>query len=222
MSGDLEREAGYAEAIRQLAELTGRAEAERAEANGWYERQCAAAERAVRDAEQAVRRAEAEVAAAQQEVDRTEAESVHLWSILRGQFGAADRRVGEPPVPRNGVPADVEALLDGVRELLDRARKPGELPPATRPLLALFGVLGAAAAYALGLAARAAGDRYGGDLAVAMPVLGLLVTLLGPVVGLAPARVLADRRHAGLDVRSALVVVVAGLVTTGALFGLLR
>ncbi|MEN3613550.1 hypothetical protein [Plantactinospora sp. ZYX-F-223] len=222
MSGDLEREVSYARAIRRLAELTGRAEAERTEANGWYERQCAAAERAVRDAEQAVRRAEAEVAAAQQEVDRTEAESVHLWSILRGQLGAADRRIGEPPVPRNGAPADVEALLDGVRELLDRARKPGELPPATRPLLALFGVLGAAAAYALGLAARAAGDRYGGDLAVAMPVLGLLVTLLGPVVGLAPARVLADRRHAGLDVRSALVVVVAGLVTTGALFGLLR
>ncbi|AVT28624.1 MULTISPECIES: hypothetical protein [unclassified Plantactinospora] len=224
MSGDLEREAGYAQAIRRLAELTGRAEAERAEADAWYERQCAAAERAVRDAEQAVRRAEAEVADAQQEVDRTEAESIHLWSILRGQFGAADRRVGEPPVPRNGVgvPADVEALLDGVRELLDRARKPGELPSATRPLLALFGVLGAAAAYALGLAARTVGDRYGGDLAVGMPVLGLLVTLLGPVVGLAPARVLADRRHAGLDVRSALVVVVAGLVTTGALFGLLR
>ncbi|MEQ4303529.1 hypothetical protein ABNF97_19455 [Plantactinospora sp. B6F1] len=224
MSGDLEPETSYAQAIRRLAELTGRAEAERAEANAWYERQCAAADRAVHDAAQAVRRAEAEVTAAQQEVDRTEAESIHLWSILRGQFGTADRRVGEPPVPRNGVgaPVDVEALLDGVRELLDRARKPGELPPGARPLLAFFGVLGAAAAYALGMVARAVGDRYGGDLAVAMPVLGLLVTLLGPVVGLAPARALADRRHAGLDVRSALVVVVAGLLTTGALFALLR
>ncbi|MFY1692395.1 hypothetical protein [Plantactinospora sp. WMMB782] len=224
MSGDLEPDLDYARALRRLAELSGRADAERAEADAWYARQCAAADRAVRDAAQAVRRAEAEVSAAQEEVDHTEAESIHLWSILRGQFGAADRRVGEPPVPRNGVgaPADVAALLEGVRELLDRARKPGELPPATRPLLALFGVLGAAAAYALGVAARAVGERYGGDLAVAMPVLGLLVTLLGPVVGLAPARVLADRRHAGLDVRAVLVVVVAGLVTTGALFGLLR
>ncbi|MFY1670809.1 hypothetical protein ACN27G_12705 [Plantactinospora sp. WMMB334] len=221
MSGDLEPDLTYARVIRRLAELNGRAEKERAEAEAWYARQVAAADRAVRDAEQGVRRAEAEVAEAQEEVDRTEAESTHLWSILRGQLGA-DRRIGEPPVPRNGEPADVEALLDGVRELLERARRPGELAPATRPLLALFGVLGAAAAYALGLAARAVGDRYGGDLAVAMPVLGLLVTLLGPVVGLAPARVLADRRHAGLDVRAVLVVVVAGLVTTVALFGLLR
>lgn len=212
----------YARSIRQLAEVTRQAEAERAEADGWYERQCAAADRAVRDAEHSVRRAEAELAAAQEQVDETEAEVIHLWSILRGQLGAADRRIGEPPVPRNGASANTDALLDGVRELLDRARQPGELPNATRPLLAAFGVLGAAGAYALGVAARAFGTRYGGDLAVAMPVLALLVTLLGPVVGLAPARVLADRRHAGLDVRAGLVVVGAGLVTTGVLFALLR
>jgi hypothetical protein len=212
----------YARSIRQLAEVTRQAEAERAEADTWYERQCTAATRAVRDAEHSVRRAEAEVAAAQEEVDRTEAEVIHLWSTLRGHLGAADRRIGEPPVPQGGAPADTEALLDGVRELLDRTRRPGELPGATRPLLAAFGVLGAAGAYALGVTARAAGTRYGGDLAVAMPVLALLVTLLGPVVGLAPARVLADRRHAGLDVRAVLVVVGAGLVTTGTLFALLR
>jgi hypothetical protein len=217
-----DRDDSYAGSIRQLAELTGQADAERAEAETWYERQVTAADRAVRDAEQSVRRAEAELAAAQQEVDATEAEVIHLWSTLRGQLGAADRRIGEPPVPRNGAPADTETLLDGVRELLDRARKPGELPSAARPLLAVFGVLGAAGAYALGVAARAVGIRYGGDLAVAMPVLALLVTLLGPVVGLAPARVLADRRHAGLDVRAVLVVVGAGLVTTGVLFALFR
>ncbi|MEE6259885.1 hypothetical protein [Plantactinospora sonchi] len=222
MSGQPEPVESYARAIRQLAEVTGRADAERAEADAWYARQCVAAERAVRDAEQAVRQAEAEVSAAQEEVDATEAEVLHLWTTLRGHLGAANRRLGEPPLPRAGAVGDTEALLDGARELLERARTPGELPGTTRPLLALFGILGAAAAYALGLAARAVGIRYGGDLAVAMPVLGLLVALLGPVVGLLPAKVLAERRHAGLDLRAGLVVVVAGLVTTAALFGLLR
>jgi|HigsolmetaAR201D_1030396.scaffolds.fasta_scaffold52990_2 hypothetical protein len=212
----------YARVIRQLAELTARADAERAEADGWYERQCAAAERAVRDAEQALRRAEAEVAAAQQEVDATEAEVLHLWATLRGRLGGSGRRFGEPPVPRAGAVGDTEALLDGVRDLLERARTPGELPASARPLLALFGVLGAAGAYLLGLAARAVGGRYGGDLAVGMPVLGLLVALLGPVVGLVPAKVLAERRHASLDLRAGLVVVAAGVVTTGVLFALLR
>ncbi|ROT29628.1 hypothetical protein [Micromonospora sp. HM5-17] len=212
----------YSRLIRQLAEVTARAAAERAEADSWYERQCAAAERAVRDAEQALRRAEAEVAAAQEEVDATETEVLHLWATLRSHLGSSGRRFGEPPVPRAGVAGDTEALLDAARELLERARTPGELPGTTRPLLALFGLLGAAGAYLLGLAARALGSRYGGDLAVGMPVLGLLVALLGPVVGLVPAKVLAERRHASLDLRAGLVVVAAGIVTTGTLFTLLR
>jgi hypothetical protein len=212
----------YAQLIRQLAEVTVRVDAERAEADGWYAGQCAGAERAVRDAEQAVRRAESELAAAREAAEATDAEVVHLWQTLRGQLGAAAGRLGAPPVPAAGAPADPTTMLDGVRDLLDRAKHPGDLPTSAQPLLAIFGVLGAAVAYALGFAARVAGVQYGGDLAVGMPVLGLVVTLFGPVVGLAPAKLLADRRHAGLDPRAVTIVVIAGVLTTGTLFALLR
>ncbi|MFI6763168.1 hypothetical protein ACIBF5_28960 [Micromonospora sp. NPDC050417] len=212
----------YAGLIRQLADVTARMEAERAEAESWYASQCAGAERAVRDAEQAVRRAETELASAGQEAELTDAEVLHLWQTLRDRLGAGARRIGDPPVPTPGPPTDPSLLLEGVRDLLDRTRHPGELPASSHPLLAVFGALGAALAYTLGFAARAAGVRYGGDLAVGMPVLSLVVTLLGPLVGLAPARLLADRRHAGLDPRAVTVVVVAGALTTGTLFALFR
>lgn len=209
----------YDRLIRQLAETTAWVQTRRAEADAWYEQQCVSADRAVRSATEAVRRAEAEVEAAREEVERTEAEVTHLWQMLRDRFGAAARRVGDPPVPAQGAGgADPQALLESARDLLDRSKRPGDLPSSAQPLLALFGVLGAAAAYALGVAARAAGDRYGGDLAVAMPVLALVVTLLGPMMGLAPARLLADRRHAGLDVRAVATVLIAGVLTTAALF----
>ncbi|MEV4630546.1 hypothetical protein AB0J90_30220 [Micromonospora sp. NPDC049523] len=212
----------YAELIRRLAEMTARMDAERGEAQSWYAGQVSAAERAVRDAEQAVRRAEAELEEARQEAESTDAEVLLLWQTLRERLGGGVRRIGDPPVPTAGAPTDPRMLLDGVRDLLDRARHPGELPGSAQPLLAVFGVLGAAVAYALGFAARAAGVRYGGDLAIGMPVLGLVVTLVGPVVGLAPAKLLADRRHAGLDPKSVTVVVAAGLLTTAALFALVR
>lgn len=222
MSGRSTPDEAYDRLIRRLAAVTAEADAQRAEADAWYERQCASAERAVREAERALRRAEAELAAAQEEADRTEAEVSHLWRTLRGRLGGATRRIGDAPVPVKGRSEDPEALLEGARELLERVRQPGELPSSTQPLLVFFGMLGAAAAYALGLAARAAGARYGGDLAVGLPVLGLLVTLLGPVVGLAPAKVFADRRYAGLDVRAVLLVLAAGLVTTAGMFAAFR
>lgn len=215
--------AEYDRLIRQLAETAAWVQAQRAEAQAWYAQQCASAERAVRAAAEAVDQAEAEVAAAREEADRIEAEVAYLWQALRDRFGWAARRLGDPPVPAQGAaPADPDTLLESAREVLDRVKHPGELPSSTQPLLALFGVLGAVAAYGLGLAARAAGARYGGDLAVAMPVLALVVTLLGPVTGLAPARLLADRRHAGLDTRSVATVLIAGVITTAALFAVPR
>ncbi|GAB2949516.1 hypothetical protein GCM10027280_42620 [Micromonospora polyrhachis] len=212
----------YAGLIRQLAEVAAHAEAQRTEAETWYERQCVGAERALRTAQAAVRQAETEVAAAAEEVETVDAEAAHLWQVLGGRLGSGTRRLGSPPGPARGATADPATLLDGVRQLLDRAKQPDELPSSTHPLLALFGILGAAAAYALGLAARLVGDRYGGDLAVGMPVLALVVTLLGPLVGLAPAKLLADRRHAVLGPRPVAVVLIAGLVGTGVLFALLR
>jgi hypothetical protein len=208
--------------IRQLAEVTSRVEAQRVEADGWYERQCAAAERAVQQASLAVRRAEEELAAAREHVEAVDAEVSHLWQVFRSRLGSAGGRLGEPPGPAPGATVAPGALLDGVRDLIDRAKQRDELPGSANPLLVVFGLLGAAAAYALGTGARLLGDRYGGDLAVGMPVLALVVTLFGPFVGLAPTKLLADRRHAALGPRPVAVVLVAGLVTTGALLALLR
>lgn len=211
----------YRQLLIELAELTGRVRAQRAEAEQWYERQCAAAERAVRSAEKALAAAENALQDAWQEVEQTEAEAAHLWQALGNRLGVS-RRLGEPPIPAPGAPADPATLLAGVRDLLERTRHPGELSSSMHPLLAVFGIVAAAAAYGVSLLARWAGTRYGGDLAVGLPVLGLLVALIGPVAGLVPAKLLADRQHASLDVRAVAVVLFSGVLTTGLLFALLR
>ncbi|MEU7956900.1 MULTISPECIES: hypothetical protein [Micromonospora] len=202
----------YAAHVRRLAELTGRVAAQRAEAQAWHDQQCAAAERAVAQATTQLRDAEQEVVDARSMLERVDAEVGHLWAELRSRLGT--RRIGDPPGPARDVTGDPVPLLRGVRELLDRTGQRGELPGSVNPLLALCGVAGAVVAYALGAAARAVGERYGGDLAVGMPVLALVVTLLGPVAGLAPAKRLADRRHALLGPRPLAIVLAAGVLTT--------
>jgi len=211
----------YAAQLRRLAELTARVREQRAEAHTWYERQCAAAERAVADATEQVRLAEEELIAAREEQERVDAEVAHLWQQVRTRLGV--RRLAGPPVPANGSGAtDPQLLLGRARDLLNRAGQPGELPGSVNPLLALCGVAGAVLAYALGVGARALGVGYGGDLAVGLPVLALVVTLCGPLIGLVPARVLADRRHAVLGPRPIIVVLAAGLLTTALLLVLGR
>ncbi|WP_406044391.1 hypothetical protein OG799_07845 [Micromonospora sp. NBC_00898] len=204
----------YTAQLRRLAELTARGATQRAEAHGWYAQQIAAADRAVAEAAAQVRRAEAEVAEARELVERVDAEAAHLWQQLRVRLGGGARRLGDPPGPARDATGDPVPLLRGVRELLDRTRQPGELPGSVNPLLALCGVGGSVAAYALGAGARAVGAGNGGDLAVGMPVLALVVTLVGPLLGLAPARLLADRRHAMLGPRPIIVTLLAGLLTT--------
>lgn len=211
----------YTAQLRRLAELTARVREQRAEAHTWYERQCAAAERAVTEAVTEVRRAEQELVDAREEQERVDAEVAHLWQQARERLGA--RRLGGPPAPAStGGAGDPTVLLGRVRDLLNLAGQPGELPGSANPLLALCGVGGAVLGYALAVGARALGVGYGGDLAVGMPVLALVVTLLGPLMGLAPARVLADRRHAMLGPRPIMVVLGAGLVTTVLLLALGR
>ncbi|MEU7591076.1 hypothetical protein AB0A95_32885 [Micromonospora sp. NPDC049230] len=211
----------YAAQLRRLAELTARVHEQRAEAHTWYERQCAAAEQAVADAAEQVQDAEVELVEAREQQERVDAEVAHLWQQVRTRLGA--RRLGGPPAPAASDGAtDAVLLLTRARDLLDRAGQPGELPGSVNPLLALCGVAGAVLAYALGAGARALGVGYGGDLAVGMPVLALVVTLLGPLVGLVPARVLADRRHAVLGPRPITVVLGAGILTTALLLALGR
>ncbi|MFG1916683.1 hypothetical protein [Micromonospora sp. NPDC048898] len=211
----------YAAQLRRLAELTARVQEQRAEAHTWYERQCAAAEQAVADAAEQVQDAEVELVEAREQQERVDAEVAHLWQQVRTRLGA--RRLGGPPAPAaSDGGTDAVLLLTRARDLLDRAGQPGELPGSVNPLLALCGVAGAVLAYALGAGARALGVGYGGDLAVGLPVLALVVTLLGPLVGLVPARVLADRRHAVLGPRPITVVIGAGVLTTALLLALGR
>ncbi|WBB68886.1 hypothetical protein [Micromonospora sp. WMMD812] len=212
----------YAAQVRRLADLTARVHAQREEARTWYERQCAAADRAVAEADEQVRHAEQELADARELQERVDAEAAHLWQQLRGRLGVGGRRLTGPPAPAAGAEGDPVLLLHRVRELLDRTRQPGELPGSVNPMLVLCGAAGAVLAYGLGMGARAAGVGYGGDLAVGMPVLALVVTLLGPLVGLVPAKVLADRRHAVLGPRPITVVLVAGVLTTALLLVLGR
>jgi hypothetical protein len=207
----------YAAQVRRLAELSDRVRTQRAEAHDWYDQQCAAARRAVAEADEQLRDAEREVDAARELVERVDAEASHLWQQLRSRLGAGARRLGDPPGPARDASGDPLVLLHAVRGLLDRTKQPGELPSSANPLLALCGVLGAVLTFALGTGVRALGARYGGDLAVGLPVLGLVVTLLGPLVGLALAKRLADRRHAVLSPRPITVVLAAGLVTTALL-----
>lgn len=204
----------YSAQIRRLAELTARVAAQRAEAHTWYDQQVAAADRAVAEAAEQVRQAEAEVAEASLLVERVDGEVTHLWTQLRARLGGSARRLGDPPGPVRGAAGDPVPLLRAVRELLDRTGAPGELPGSVNPLLVACGIGGALVAYALGVGARALAAGSSGDLAVGLPVLALVVTLLGPVIGLAPARLLADRRHAVLTPRPMILVAASGLVTT--------
>ncbi|WBB76791.1 hypothetical protein O7602_15165 [Micromonospora sp. WMMD1128] len=204
----------YSAQIRRLAELTARVSAQRSEAHTWYAQQVSAADRAVAEAAEAVRRAEAEVTAAQRMVDRVDGEVTYLWAQLRDRLGMSVRRLGDPPGPARDVAGDPVPLLRGVRELLERTGTPGELPGSVNPLLIACGVGGALVAYLLGIGTRALGAGSGGDLAVGLPVLALVITLLGPLVGLAPARLLADRRHAVLTPRPMILVAASGLATT--------
>jgi hypothetical protein len=211
----------YAAQVRRLAELTARMHAQRQEARTWYDQQCAAADRAVVEAVEQVRRAETEAAAAREVQEHVDAEATHLWGQLRDRLGGG-RRVGPPPTPTREATGDPLHLLQGVRELLGRVGQPGELPSSVNPVLALCGVLGAVLAYALGRGAREVGESYGGDLAVGMPVLALVVTLLGPLIGLVPGKRVADRRHAVFGPRPMAVVLIAGLACTALLLALGR
>ncbi|MEV6811548.1 hypothetical protein [Micromonospora sp. NPDC051296] len=204
----------YAAQLRRLAELTARVHEQREEARAWYEQQCAAADLAVTESAAEVNQAEGELVAAREAQERVDAEVAVLWQELNAQLGGGGRRAGTPPAPAPEATGDPGPLLDGVRDLLYRTRQRGELPSGVNPLLALCGVAGAVVAYALGAGARALALRSDGELAVGLPVLALVVTLLGPVLGLIPARVLADRRHALLSPRPVLIVVAAGLATT--------
>lgn len=216
----------YPVLIRRLAELAAGLQARRDEAQHWYADRCAGAQAAVEQVEARLadlRQARAEASLEVEEVDR---EAATIWTEFAHRLGPVTDRFGGVPAPTSGPgmvgPDQADRWLTAARGLVERSVETEPLPRTAYPALALFGALGAAAAFGFAAAARWTGERYGGDLAVGMPVIALVVTLLGPLFGLAPAKLLTDRRHAVLDVRSVAVVLVTGLVTTATLVGLLR
>ncbi|MEH1130692.1 hypothetical protein [Micromonospora sp. CPCC 206061] len=210
----------YEDAMARLASRYASVDARRAEADEWHERQVAAAARAEREAGAALAAAETELAAARALVERIDHEAEDLWGRTVRRLGTAASRHGGVPSPvtlATGESYNPDQLLEGTRDLLDKEWRPGKMPASAYPLLMLWSALGAAVAFGLREAARWAGREYGGDLAVGLPVLALVVTILGPLAGLWPAKVVADHRHVTLDPATFAVVVATGLATLTAL-----
>ncbi|MFV2018236.1 hypothetical protein [Micromonospora sp. LOL_023] len=216
----------YPVLIRRLAELAAGLQARRDEAQHWYADRCASAQAAVERAEAQLADLSQARAEAGLEVEEVDREAATIWAEFAHRLGPRADRFGGVPAPTSGPgaasPDQADRWLTAARELVERSVEAEPLPRTAHPALALFGTAGAAAAFGFAAAARWTGEHHGGDLAVGMPVIALVVTLLGPLFGLAPAKLLADRRHAVLDIRSVAVVLVAGLVTTATLVVLLR
>jgi hypothetical protein len=198
----------YTELMRRLGEAHGAAQARRAEVLSWYERQRTAAARALADAEEDARTAAEEDANAQAEQAYVGAEVEGLWRALLDQVPAAARHGGPPtPDPQVDPDADPRELLRQAAARLRLARERRPVSGAAYVLFFLFGGLGAALAAAAGYGLRVAARQGGGDWAVALPVLALIVTLLGVVVGLVPTRLFADRRGLAVDAVSVIMTV---------------
>jgi hypothetical protein len=207
----------YTDLMRDLADLTATVEHQRAEAQTWYADQRAAAERALTSAEDAVEDANRAEKAARELVNRIDDESAEVWHTMEIRLGGRPGRFGMLPPPTDSHTGNPDAVLDDIRAALDRARTPRAMPRSAYPMLVLIGILSTGVAFAVRQALRIAGREYGGELAVGLPVIGLVIALLGPVAAIWPTKLLADRRRATLDTPSVAVVVGAGVLTVAAL-----
>lgn len=216
----------YRAVLRRLTALADEAAEHRAEANGWHDDRAAAADEAERVAEEAVQQALRGVREAQRDLEEVDARAAGLWSEFVHRVGPSAERFGrtvpEPVVPRQRGDHGPEEYLQEVATRLAYTPPPRPLTNATQALLALFGALAGAVGFALAEALRWAGRQAGGDWAVGLPVVALIVMLLGPVLGIGPAKLLADRRGIGMDAATVAVVLVTGLVAAGVLYVALR
>jgi hypothetical protein len=200
----------YRELVAELARRQEEFAAERAEIDSWSAQAEAAAQAAVERAATAVADATAAVEAARSTVERIDLETHGLWREI-GQHGPPPE-----PAPTADPDDDPDELLEAIRNRLNRLRRAeGDLPG--RAVLAICGIIGAGLGYAAAYGARWAALRIGGDFGVFAPVLRQIVTVLAPLLGLIPAKLLADRRQARLDPAAVITVLLAGLVTLGAL-----
>ena len=214
--------AAYLRVMAELAGLSAERTAQRAEVERWYDGQRAASRRTVAEAEDQAQSAHARAQDARALVAEVDAEAGAPLAALRAQLGHAARRLGDPPAPSAAPPADADPreLLADADELLARARQPRSLPGWAYPALVVFGVLGAGV-HRRG-SVRAAPPRRSGRRRsrrrAAGP--GAHHRAARSVAGLAPAKLLAERRGA-LDAGAVSALVVPGLATAGVLLVLL-
>jgi hypothetical protein len=208
----------YRDVLRRLTALDDEAAADRAEAQRWHDGRTAAADDKVRAAEEGVREAERAVRDAQRDLEAVDAKAAGLWADFVHRIGPAAERFGRtkppPTVPRQR-DRDAEKYLQDAATTVAYTPPPRPLTSGTTALFGLFGFLGGAVGVAAYQVLRWAGREAGGDFATALPVLGLIVMLLGPVLAVLGAKRVADRRGVGLNASAVATVLITGLLTAG-------
>jgi hypothetical protein len=218
----------YREGLRRLAELDHEAAAHRDEARRWHDRGSAAADAAVQAAEQALHDAEHDVQAAQRDLEAVDARAAGLWLDFVYRAGPPAERFGRatpaPMVPRQRAGDDELGAEEYLQEAAQRVTYTRPAQPVTNATQLLFSALGALGG-AIGVGAartlRWAGHTGGGDWAVGLPVVALIVMLLGPALGVGAAKLVAERRGVGLDPSAVAVTLLSGLVAVAVLYAAL-
>jgi len=223
---ELSRSEDYRAVIRRLTRLADEAAAHRAEAAAWHDGRVAATDERVRAAEQNVRAAQQAVRDAQRNLEEIDARAAGLWSDFVHRVGPAAERYGKqvPPatIPRQRGELNAEDYLQEVATKVTYTPPARPLSGATTIVFAVFGFIGGAVGVAVRESLRWAGREAGGDWASALPVVALIALLLGPVLAVAGAKRVADRRGVPLDLGAVATVLVAGLVTAALLASVLR
>jgi hypothetical protein len=219
-------EPDYRAILAELTALDDRAATHRAEAQRWFADRAAVADEAERAAEEAVRQAVRTVRQAQRDREEVDARAAGLWSDFVHRVGPAAERFGRT-VPEAVLPRQRgdRGPHDYLQEVATRVAYTPPARPLTglhKVLFALAGAVGGALGYALAHVVRMTGERAGGDWAVALPVVALIVMLLGPLLGIAGARQISDRRGVALDAAAVAVVLIAGTATNWLLHLALR
>jgi hypothetical protein len=208
----------YRAALRRLTALDDEAAALRGEAHRWYADRLAALEQAEHEADAAVADAARDVDQARRAVD---AQAAGLWSEFVHRVGPAAERFGRA-VPDPVVPRQRGSAEEYLRDVASRIAYAPPVRPLAGGVPVLLGLAGGAVGVAVGYALRWAGRAAGGDWAVVLPVLALLLALVGPVAAVGTLRFVTDRRGTGLDTTTVATVAGTGLAVIALAYALLR
>lgn len=219
-------EPDYRAILAELTALDDRAAGHRAEAERWYADRAAIADEAERTAEEAVRQAVRAVRQAQRDREEIDARAAGLWSDFVHRVGPTAERYGrtvpEAVLPRQRGDRSPHDYLQEVATRLSYTPPARPLTGLHQVLFAAFGAAGGTVGYTAARALRTAGERAGGDWAVALPVVALIVMLIAPLLGVVGAKKLADHRGTPLDAAAVAIVLIAGTAANWLLYVTLR